>query len=64
MDQPWIDSWPLWDEPLSKVAAPLDVAAARWKLAKRFNSRLPAIPACVRESEIEQAWERHLREQR
>jgi hypothetical protein len=28
MEQPWIDSWPMHDEPLSKVAAPLDVETA------------------------------------
>jgi hypothetical protein len=59
MEQPWIDSWPMHDEPLSKVAAPLDVETARWRLAKRFNARMPAIPAAIREREIERAWERH-----
>jgi hypothetical protein len=58
-DQPFIDSWPSWDEPLSKVTAPLDIAAARWKLAQRFNSRLPKIPPAIREQQIDAAWQRH-----
>ncbi len=59
MDQPWVDDWPMWDESLSKIAAPLDIVGARWRLAKRFNRRLPAIPAAVREREIDRAWDRH-----
>ena len=27
-DQPWVDHWPMWDEPLSKIPAPVDVNAA------------------------------------
>jgi len=42
-DQPHIDRWPVWDEPLSKVTAPFDIDRARLKLARRFN-RLP-LPA-------------------
>jgi hypothetical protein len=50
-DQPWI-----WDEPLSKVAAGLDIAAAREKLARRFNRRPVRLPKSV---EVERAWEEH-----
>jgi hypothetical protein len=60
-DQPWIDAWPLFDEALSKVTAPLDIVGARWRLAKRFNSRLPAIPATIREREVDRAWDEHRR---
>jgi hypothetical protein len=59
MEQPWIDSWPVWDEPLSKIAAPLDIETARWRLAKRFNSRMLAIPAAIRAQEIDHAWNLH-----
>jgi hypothetical protein len=61
MEQPWIDEWPLWDEPLSKVTAPLDIISARWRLAKRFNVRMPAIPTAVLEREVERAWDEHRR---
>jgi hypothetical protein len=57
-EQPFVDSWPTWDEPLSKVTAALDIAAAREKLARRFNRRPVRLP---RETEIEQAWEQHRR---
>jgi hypothetical protein len=59
MDQPWVDDWPMWDEPLGKTTAPFDIERARWRLAKRFNSRMPAIPAAIRESEIDRSWDRH-----
>jgi hypothetical protein len=49
----------MWDEPLSKTTAPFDIEGARWRLAKRFNARLPAIPATIRERETERAWDRH-----
>jgi hypothetical protein len=61
VEQPWVDTWPMWDEPLSKTTAPFDIVGARWKLARRFNSRMPAIPATIREREIERAWDRHRR---
>jgi len=32
-DQPWIETWPMWDEPLSKVEAAPDIVMARWRLA-------------------------------
>jgi hypothetical protein len=60
-DQPWIDAWPLFDEALSKLPVPLDIVGARWRLAKRFNARLPAIPAAVREREVDRAWDQHRR---
>jgi hypothetical protein len=40
-DQPWINHWPTWNEPLSKITAPFDIEAARLKLARRFNTRPP-----------------------
>jgi hypothetical protein len=58
-DPPFIDAWPFWDEPLSKITAPFDVVAARWKLALRFNSRLPEMPLAIREREIDRAWDQH-----
>jgi hypothetical protein len=57
--QPWVDCWPQWDEGLSKVTAAFDIVAARWKLALRFNSRLPEMPAAIREREIDRAWCQH-----
>jgi hypothetical protein len=55
-DQPFVDRWPLDDEQLSKFDAPFDIIAARWRLAKKFNRRLPAIPLTVRDREIDRAW--------
>jgi hypothetical protein len=40
-DQPWVDDWPMWNEPLSKIPAGIDIQAARAKLAHRFNVRPP-----------------------
>jgi hypothetical protein len=60
-DQPFIDAWPTWDEPLSKVTAAVDIEAARFRLAKRFNSRVPPMPSSVREREIDRGWDRHRR---
>ena len=54
--QPWVDHWPIWDEPLSKITAALDIAAAREKLARRFNRRPVRLPKAI---EIERAWEQH-----
>jgi hypothetical protein len=42
-DQPFIDRWPIWNEPLSKVTAPFDVVAARQRLARHFNVRRPPL---------------------
>jgi hypothetical protein len=55
-EQPWIDDWPLWDEGLSKFPAALDIAAAREKLARRFNRRPVRLAKAI---EIERAWEEH-----
>jgi hypothetical protein len=38
-EQPWVDNWPMFDEALSKIPAPFDIASAREKLARRFNAR-------------------------
>jgi len=43
-DQPWVDDWPIWDEGLSKITAAPDIAAAREKLARRFNRRAVRLP--------------------
>jgi hypothetical protein len=42
-DQPRITDWPMWDEPLSKIPAPLDIKQARQRLARRFNSTRPPL---------------------
>jgi hypothetical protein len=55
-EQPWIDRWPIWDEPLSKLPAAFDIDGARERLARRFNRRPVRLP---REIEIERAWEQH-----
>jgi hypothetical protein len=55
-DQPFIDNWPLWDEPLSKITAAFDIAAAREKLARRFNRRAVRLPKAI---EVDRAWEQH-----
>lgn len=54
-DQPYVD-FPLWDEPLSKITAALDIMAARERLARRFNRRPVRLPKA---EEIERAWEEH-----
>src|SRR6516164_67284 len=56
--QPWIDEWPMWDEPLSKVNAALDIAAARERLARKFNRKPVRLAKAI---EIERAWEQHRR---
>ena len=55
-EQPFVDCWPLWDEPLSKLPAAFDIDGAREKLARRFNRRPVRLPKPV---EIERAWEAH-----
>jgi hypothetical protein len=55
-DQPWIDAWPMWDEPLSKFPASVDIAAARERLARRFNSRPVRF---AKQVEIERSWHQH-----
>jgi hypothetical protein len=52
-NQPFVDHWPLWDEPLSKVTAALDIATARERLARRFNRRPVRLP---KEVEVERSW--------
>jgi hypothetical protein len=55
-EQPWVEHWPLWDEPLSKLPAAFDIAAAREKLARRFNARRVRLP---KRDEITRAWGEH-----
>jgi hypothetical protein len=55
-EQPWIDRWPQWDEPLSKIPAALDIAAAREKLARKFNRRPVRLSKTI---EVERAWKEH-----
>jgi hypothetical protein len=55
-EQPWITDWPTWDEPLSKITAAFDVAAAREKLARKFNRRPVRLS---KEVEVERAWVQH-----
>jgi hypothetical protein len=54
-EQPFVDCWPLWDEPLSKLPAAFDIAAAREKLARRFNQPVRLSKAI----EVERSWEEH-----
>jgi hypothetical protein len=56
--QPYVDHWPMWDEPLSKITAPFDIERARERLARRFNSRPVRLPKTI---EIERAWDQHRR---
>jgi hypothetical protein len=46
----------MFDEALSKITAPFDIAGAREKLARRFNRRPVRL---AKEIEINRAWERH-----
>ena len=46
----------MWDEPLSKVRAALDIAAARERLARKFNRKPVRLSKAI---EIERAWEQH-----
>jgi hypothetical protein len=39
-DQPFVDRWPLFEEAYSKFPAPVDIEAARLKLARKFNTRI------------------------
>jgi hypothetical protein len=55
-EQPWVDHWPMWDEPLSKIRAAFDIDGAREKLARRFNRRPVRLAKAI---EIERAWEEH-----
>jgi hypothetical protein len=56
MEQPFIDSWPLFEEAYSKFPVLADVEAARIKLARRYNSKpLP------KEIQTDLAWREHNR---
>jgi hypothetical protein len=55
-EQPFVDHWPMWNEPLPKITAAFDIAAAREKLARRFNRRPVRLSKAI---EIERAWEQH-----
>ena len=55
-EQPWVDSWPLFEEAYSKFPVLLDIAAAREKLARRFNHRPVRLDKAT---EIERAWAEH-----
>jgi hypothetical protein len=55
-EQPFVDCWPLWDEGLSKIPAGLDIAAAREKLARKFNRGPVRLSKAI---EVERAWEEH-----
>jgi hypothetical protein len=55
-EQPFVDCWPLWDEGLSKIPAAFDIAAAREKLARRFNRRPVRLSKALG---VERAWIEH-----
>jgi hypothetical protein len=55
-EQPWVDHWPMWDEPLSKIRAAFDIDGAREKLARKFNRRPVRLPKAI---EVERAWKEH-----
>jgi len=57
-DQPFVDHRPvaLYDDALSKIPAPFDIAHAREKLAGKFNNRRIRFPKAI---EIERSWEQH-----
>jgi hypothetical protein len=55
-DQPFVSHWPLFDEALSKIPAPLDIGAVRERLARKFNRRPVRLP---KEVEVERAWEQY-----
>jgi hypothetical protein len=54
-EQPFVDEWPMWNEPLGKIPVLADVEAARLRLAQRFNRVLP------KTVEVELAWRAHNR---
>src|SRR5262249_24431343 len=55
-NQPWIDSWPMYEEAFSKFPVLADIVQARIKLARKFNRALPKYV------EIELAWSEHTRQ--
>jgi hypothetical protein len=54
--QPYVDSWPMRDEDLSKISAAFDIERARERLARRFNSKPVRLS---KEVEVERAWLEH-----
>ena len=57
-EQPYVDSWPLYEEAHSKFPVLADIRAARVRLARKFNRRLP------KEIEADLAWQQHDRGRR
>ena len=54
-EQPWVLSWPMFEEAHSKFPVLTDVEAARLRLAQKFNHSLP------KAAEVELAWRTHSR---
>jgi hypothetical protein len=54
-EQPFVDEWPMFEEAHSKFPVLANVEAARLRLARKFNQRLP------KDVEIELAWRAHSR---
>jgi hypothetical protein len=54
-EQPYVDTWPLFEEAYSKFPVLADIAEARIKLARKFNRSLP------KQIETELAWREHYR---
>jgi hypothetical protein len=57
-EQPFVLSWPMFEEAHSKFPVLADIEAARLRLAQRFNRSLP------KATEIEIAWREHERSTR
>jgi len=57
-EQPWVDSWPMFEEAHSKFPVLADIHAARLRLARKFNRALP------KDAEVELAWREHERRRR
>jgi len=57
-EQPWVDSWPMFEEAHSKFPVLADIHAARLRLARKFNRALP------KDAEVELAWQEHERRRR
>jgi hypothetical protein len=56
-DQPYVE-FPLWDEPLSKLPCAIDIAAARERLARKFNRKPVRLSKAI---ETDRAWQAHKR---
>lgn len=54
-EQPYVLSWPMFEEAHSKFPVLADIKAARLRLARKFNRRLP------KAIEAELAWRAHER---